>query len=214
MTPKKNHRKKLSNISSALRIRSSLATGSTVESETADGDASGGAFGLSHRRCSSGNLLSPEVDMTIGGGVAAATAAAAAAAAAGTAAGKAGGGEASETDGFYMLKKDSQRRTTLSKVLSHDEAKICAVWMDKIELNHKVQVVITQKNLEIMIRALRDYIMEQNKDILQSALGELKLHLDFDSTAIDHLQLALFSFQVSPEPEGVAAMFSLAEEAL
>lgn len=167
-----------------LSFCSSLATGSTIESET-EGDNST-AYGLNHRRCSSGNLLSPEVDMagaTIVDGV-----------------GVVGGkvlGEASETDGFYMLKKDSQRRTTLSKVLSHDEAKICAVWMDKIENNHKVQVVITQKNLEIMIRALRDYIMEQNKDILQSALGELKLHLDFDSTAIDHLQLALFSFQVS-----------------
>lgn len=55
-------------------------------------------------------------------------------------------GEASETDGFYMLKKDSQRRTTLSKVLSQDEAKICDVWMDKIENNHKVQVAITKVN--------------------------------------------------------------------
>lgn len=39
------------------------------------------------RRNSSGTLLSPEVDTTI------------------------------ETDGFYLLKKDSQRRTTLAKVL-------------------------------------------------------------------------------------------------
>lgn len=52
--------------------------------------------------------------------------------------------EASESDGFYMLKKDSQRRTTLSKVLAHDEQKICDVWMDKIENNHNVQVVISK----------------------------------------------------------------------
>lgn len=43
-----------------------------------------------------------------------------------------------------MLKKDSQRRATLSKVLKHDEPKICDVWMDKIENNHKVQVVISK----------------------------------------------------------------------
>lgn len=76
-----------------------------------------------NRRSSSGGLLSPEVDM----------------------AGHAPKpGEASETDGFYMLKKDSQRRTTLSKVLSQDEAKICVVWMDKIENNNNVQLVITK----------------------------------------------------------------------
>lgn len=119
-----------------------------------------------------------------------------------------------------MLKKDSQRRATLSKVLSHDEPKICDVWMDKIENNHKVQVVISKvsvkrlfgsrsmhieltncsvyfkHNLEIMIRALRDYIIDQNKEILESAMAQLKKSLDFDSTAIDHLHLALYSFQV------------------
>lgn len=54
-----------------------------------------------------------------------------------------------------------------------------------------------QYNLEIMIRALRDYIMEQNKEILEHAMSQLKKSLDFDSTAIDHLHLALYSFQVS-----------------
>lgn len=48
-----------------------------------------------------------------------------------------------------------------------------------------------------MIRALRDYIIDQNKEILESAMAQLKKSLDFDSTAIDHLHLALYSFQVS-----------------
>lgn len=77
-----------------------------------------------NRRSSSGVLLSPEVELT-GSIIKPMT-------------------EASESDGFYMLKKDSQRRTTLSKVLAHDEQKICDVWMDKIENNHNVQLVISK----------------------------------------------------------------------
>lgn len=46
-----------------------------------------------------------------------------------------------------------------------------------------------------MIRALREYIIELKKDILEAALAQLKKNLDFDSTAIDHLHLALYSFQ-------------------
>lgn len=52
-----------------------------------------------------------------------------------------------------------------------------------------------QSHLEIMIRALRDYINEQNKENLEMSLSQLKKNLDFDSTAIDHLHLALYSFQ-------------------
>jgi len=69
------------------------------------------------RRSSSGGLLSPEVELSPGA--------------------KGPGGapvlvEAAEHDGFYLLKKDSQRRMTLSRVLSQDEHKICEVWMKNI----------------------------------------------------------------------------------
>ncbi|XP_037046666.1 mitogen-activated protein kinase kinase kinase 15 isoform X3 [Bradysia coprophila] len=147
-----------------------LINSPSIEADT-ESDSS---FSL-NRRSSSGGLLSPEVELS------------------GTSSKPLG--DAAESDGFYMLKKDSQRRATLSKVLSHDETKICDVWMDKIENNHKVQVVISKHNLEIMIRALRDYIIDQNKEILESAMAQLKKSLDFDSTAIDHLHLALYSFQ-------------------
>lgn len=100
-------------------ISSSLASSPSIDAES-DADST---FSL-NRRSSTGVLLSPEVDLM------------------GTVSKRLG--EASESDGFYLLKKDSQRRATLSKVLSHDEAKICDVWMDKIENNHKVQVVISK----------------------------------------------------------------------
>lgn len=48
-----------------------------------------------------------------------------------------------------------------------------------------------------MNRALRDYIIDQNNETLQNVLISLKKKLSSDATAIDHLHLALYSFQVS-----------------
>lgn len=80
-----------------------------------------GDFNL-NRRNSSGILLSPEVDVT--------------------STSKTVPGETNESDGFYLLKKDSQRRQTLSKVLTQDEQKICAVWMEKIENDRPEKIVL------------------------------------------------------------------------
>ncbi|XP_065090432.1 mitogen-activated protein kinase kinase kinase 15 isoform X2 [Ochlerotatus camptorhynchus] len=131
-----------------------------------------------NRRSSSGGLLSPEVDLPSTSSKSPLLA-----------------GEANESDGFYLLKKDSQRRATLHRVLEHDERKICQVWMEKIVSDRKEAVVITQSHLETLIKVLRTYITEQKKEHLETAISGLKKNLDFDSTAIDHLHLAMYSFQ-------------------
>ncbi|XP_062537310.1 mitogen-activated protein kinase kinase kinase 15 isoform X2 [Armigeres subalbatus] len=131
-----------------------------------------------NRRSSSGGLLSPEVDLPSTSSKSPLLT-----------------GEANESDGFYLLKKDSQRRATLHKVLEHDERKICQVWMEKIVSDRKEAVDITRAHLETLIKALRTYITEQKKEHLEAAISGLKKSLDFDSTAIDHLHLAMYSFQ-------------------
>lgn len=80
------------------------------------------------RRSSSGGLLSPEVELGEGkkGPVGPPSLA------------------EGEHDGFYLLKKDSQRRTTLSRVLAQDGAKICDVWMKKIRTKYMGETVLTQ----------------------------------------------------------------------
>ena len=106
-----------------------LVSFSTISSPTIelDNDSEAGTFG-SNRRSSTTVLLSPDVDVpgTSGGGKAPAF------------------GETSENDGFYLLKKDSQRRMTLSKVLQNDEVTICEVWIDKLRHDHKFPIVLTK----------------------------------------------------------------------
>lgn len=77
------------------------------------------------RRSSSGGLLSPEVELGENkkGPVTLSVA-------------------EGEHDGFYLLKKDSQRRTTLSRVLAQDGDKICGVWMKKILSKYKGETVL------------------------------------------------------------------------
>lgn len=45
------------------------------------------------------------------------------------------------------------------------------------------------------MRGLREYITNQNKDQLESAIHLLKEDLEFDSVAINQLHLAIYLFQ-------------------
>lgn len=47
------------------------------------------------------------------------------------------------------------------------------------------------------MRGLKDYISEQNQEVIITAIRTLKEELDFDSTAINHLQLAIYLFQTA-----------------
>ncbi|XP_022216186.2 mitogen-activated protein kinase kinase kinase 15 [Drosophila obscura] len=130
---------------------------------------------LLERRNSSGFLLSPEIEPS-------------------TPSLRTSISETSETDGFYRLKKDSQRRTTLSKVLALDESKICDIWLKKIDADQN-SIAIRKSDLEMLIRGLRDYIMNENEKHLEATINELKQKLNNDAVALDHLHLALYSFQ-------------------
>ncbi|KAH8420814.1 hypothetical protein KR222_005631 [Zaprionus bogoriensis] len=127
------------------------------------------------RRNSSGYLLSPEIEPQ-------------------TPSLRTSISDTSETDGFYRLKKDSQRRTTLSKVLALDESKICEIWEKKINADQN-SIAIRKSDLELLIRGLRDYIINENEKHLEATINALKEKLNNDAVALDHLHLALYSFQ-------------------
>ncbi|CAG9856880.1 unnamed protein product [Phyllotreta striolata] len=121
----------------------------------------------SERRNSSGTLLSPEVET------------------------------GTETDGFYLLKKDSQRRTTLAKVLANDGMKICEVWMQKVRDKYLGETVLTEKHLLKLMDGLKAYLTEQSMTVVESTVRQLKEELNFDSAAINQLQFAVYLFQES-----------------
>lgn len=127
---------------------------------------------LLNRRSSSGGLLSPEVDMP----------------------NVPRSSIDVEHDGFYLLKKDSQRRITLSRVLEQDAEKICNKWMLSITQQFGT-TVLTMNHLETLRCALKDYIMDQNRNVIEQAITTLKEELDFDSNAINELHSAIYMFQ-------------------
>ncbi|KMQ92153.1 mitogen-activated protein kinase kinase kinase 15 [Lasius niger] len=85
---------------------------------------------------------------------------------------------------------------TLTRVLNQDEAKICEVWMRGIH-QAEGQTVLQMSHLVLLMRGLRDYIAEQNQEVIVTAIRTLKEELDFDSTAINHLHLAIYLFQTA-----------------
>lgn len=94
-------------------------------------DVNESLFNSSFRRSSTGVLLSPEVDVSSTSKIAP--------------------GEISESDGIWILKKDSQRRQTLFKVLSEDEKKICDIWMEIIQNNRNEKNFLQMVNNNFIV---------------------------------------------------------------
>ncbi|XP_041986234.1 mitogen-activated protein kinase kinase kinase 15 isoform X2 [Aricia agestis] len=152
------------NLPSSPEIDTMPNTPSTDDMENSDT--------ILNRRSSSGGLLSPEVDMI----------------------NVPRSSIDIEHDGFYLLKKDSQRRLTLSRVLEQDSEKICSKWMLSIQQDFG-NTVLTMNHLETLRCALKDYIMDPNRSVIERAITSLKEELDFDSIAINELHSAIYMFQ-------------------
>lgn len=101
-----------------------------------------------------------------------------------------------EQGGFYMMKKDSQRRITLDKVLAQDQSKLCEMWLQRIRaFTNGEEVVLDHGHLEVLIKCLRNYIMDQERAAIEQTIFNLKKQLDFDATAVRQLRFSLFLFQ-------------------
>ncbi|XP_034069796.1 mitogen-activated protein kinase kinase kinase 15 isoform X3 [Gymnodraco acuticeps] len=98
--------------------------------------------------------------------------------------------------GLFLLKKDSERRSILFKVLNDDQAKV----ISNLRENHmqgSEELQLSVEHIKRIICILRDFIHSPERHVMAATISKLKLDLDFDSTSINQIQLVLFGFQDS-----------------
>lgn len=54
---------------------------------------------------------------------------------------------------------------------------------------------LKSQHISTLVVSLADFVRMADRKIIANTLSQLKLELDFDSTAISQLQIVLFSFQ-------------------
>ncbi|XP_047423876.1 mitogen-activated protein kinase kinase kinase 15 isoform X1 [Mugil cephalus] len=98
--------------------------------------------------------------------------------------------------GLFLLKKDSERRSILYKVLNDDQDKV----ISNLKENHiqgSEELQLSVDHIKQIICILRDFIHSPERRVMAATISKLKLDLDFDSTSINQIQLVLFGFQDS-----------------
>ncbi|KAG3271757.1 hypothetical protein H1C71_029988, partial [Ictidomys tridecemlineatus] len=96
--------------------------------------------------------------------------------------------------GLFLLRKDSERRAILYKIL----------WEEQNQVVSNLQECVTQSSEELhlsvghikqIIGILRDFIRSPEHRVMASTISKLKVDLDFDSSSINQIHLVLFGFQ-------------------
>ncbi|XP_012520630.1 PREDICTED: mitogen-activated protein kinase kinase kinase 5 [Propithecus coquereli] len=96
--------------------------------------------------------------------------------------------------GFFMLRKDSERRATLHRILTEDQDKIVRNLMESLAQGAE-EPKLKWEHITTLIASLREFVRSTDRKIIATTLSKLKLELDFDSHGISQVQVVLFSFQ-------------------
>ncbi|XP_051951267.1 mitogen-activated protein kinase kinase kinase 5 [Xyrauchen texanus] len=96
--------------------------------------------------------------------------------------------------GFFMLRKDSERRATLHRILTEDKEKIVLHLQEALTQGSE-ETKLKHQHISSLVASLADFVRMADRKIIANTLSQLKLELDFDSAAISQLQVALFGFQ-------------------
>ncbi|KAH0622328.1 hypothetical protein JD844_024528 [Phrynosoma platyrhinos] len=110
--------------------------------------------------------------------------------------------------GFFMLKKDSERRATLHRILTEDQDKVVRNLMEALAQGAE-EPKLKWEHITTLVASLREFVRSTDRKIIANTLSKLKLELDFDSHGISQVQLVLFGFQDAVK---LRTHFSLASE--
>eukprot|EP00063_Salmo_salar_P024925 XP_013999760.1 PREDICTED: mitogen-activated protein kinase kinase kinase 5-like [Salmo salar] len=98
--------------------------------------------------------------------------------------------------GFFMLRKDSERRATLHRILTEDRDKVVSNLVEALKQGSETSdTKLRHQHISTLVVSLGDFVRMADRKIIANTLSQLKLELDFDSTAISQLQVVLFGFQ-------------------
>ncbi|XP_048210112.1 mitogen-activated protein kinase kinase kinase 5 isoform X6 [Perognathus longimembris pacificus] len=96
--------------------------------------------------------------------------------------------------GFFLLRKDSERRATLHRILTEDQDKVVRNLMESLAQGAE-EPKLKWEHITTLIASLREFVRSTDRKIIATTLSKLKLELDFDSHGISQVQVVLFGFQ-------------------
>ncbi|TNN89086.1 Mitogen-activated protein kinase kinase kinase 5 [Liparis tanakae] len=99
-----------------------------------------------------------------------------------------------ENIGLFMLRKDSERRATLHRVLTDDIGLVVSNILESVP-QHDRGTTLTADNITELIGCLRDNIRSPDRKRLTSSLLALRAALLGAAVSLSSLQAVLFSFQ-------------------
>ncbi|GFO36373.1 mitogen-activated protein kinase kinase kinase 5 [Plakobranchus ocellatus] len=76
--------------------------------------------------------------------------------------------------GFYMMRKDSERRQTMVRILEQDMDKICANWLTMLQRDKSITAPkLTVDHLACLLNGIKEYILNQNPKAIKGAIDTI-----------------------------------------
>uniref|UniRef100_A0A7N5J848 mitogen-activated protein kinase kinase kinase n=1 Tax=Ailuropoda melanoleuca TaxID=9646 RepID=A0A7N5J848_AILME len=97
--------------------------------------------------------------------------------------------------GLFLLRKDSERRAILYKILWEEQNQVASNLQECVAQVGSEDLHLSVGHIKQIIGILRDFIRSPEHRVMASTISKLKVDLDFDSSSINQIHLVLFGFQ-------------------